>query len=145
MAGHRVLLVFRDGVVAHAGEKIIRIVVFADMIQTEAPIFRRAQPALRRAMGGRRVATRPFAAWKLGAQPAILIGLYPDAIKEGRVITHRYNYAGACMAPSRLDRRQKCASVGIDRDGIRWQWSMILSENRFPLFGIMLFPCTHAI
>jgi hypothetical protein len=54
-------------------------------------------------MGGRRVATRPFAAWKLGAQPAILIGLYPDAIKEGRVITHRYNYAGACMAPSRLD------------------------------------------
>ncbi len=102
-------LIFRDRVVAHALEKIIRIVVFADMIQAETPIFRRAQPALRRAMGGGRVATRPFAAWKLGAQPAILIGLYPDAIKEGRVITYWYDYAGACMAPSRLDRRQKRA------------------------------------
>ena len=83
MPGKVFLLVFRDRVVAHALEKIIRIVVFADMIQTEAPIFRRVQPALRRAMGGGRVASRPFAGRKLGAQPAILIGLYPDAIERG--------------------------------------------------------------
>ena len=71
-------------------------------------------------MGGRCAAARPFAARKLGAQAAILIGLHPDAIKEWRVTAHRYNYAGACMAPSRLDRRQKCTCVGIDRDRARW-------------------------
>src|SRR5262249_9593840 len=73
------LLIFRDRIVAHALEKIIRIVVFADMIQAETPIFGGAQPALRRAVGGGRLATRPFAARKLGAQPPILIGLDPDA------------------------------------------------------------------
>jgi hypothetical protein len=113
-------LIFRDRVVAHTLKKIVRIVVFADVIEAKPPIFRRVQPALRRTVGGRRVASRPFAGRKLGALPAILIGFYPDTIEEGRVITHRYNYAGACMAPSRLDRRQKCTWFAIDRARMCW-------------------------
>src|SRR5208282_5949484 len=104
VAGNGLLLIFRDCVLAHAGEKIVRIVVFAHVFEAELPILAGAQPALRRPMGGRCVATRPLAGRKLRAQPAVLVGLDPDAIKEGRVRWHYHDYAGRSMAGSRLDR-----------------------------------------
>src|SRR5271169_4746156 len=105
VAGQRILLVFRDRVVAHAGEKIVRTVVFADMFEAEPPIFSGAFTALRGAMRCRRVASGPVAAGKLRAQAAILVRLHPDSIEQRRVVTHRHDYAGASTKPSRLDRR----------------------------------------
>ena len=57
----RVLLILGDGVVAHAGEEIVGMVVFAHVLEAEAPVFLLAQPALGRAMGRPRVAARPLA------------------------------------------------------------------------------------
>jgi hypothetical protein len=51
-------------------------------------------------------ASRPLASGKLGTQAAILIGLDPNPIEQWRVAIHRDDYAGASMAPSRLDRHQ---------------------------------------
>src|SRR5208282_4531395 len=104
MAGHVVLLILRDRVVAHAGEEIVGIVVFADVLEAEPPIFAGAKPPLRRAVGRRRVTARPLAGRKLGAQPAVLVGFDPNPIKQRRVGAHDSDYAGATMAPSRLDR-----------------------------------------
>ncbi len=44
MAGDGLLLISRDRIVAHAGEEIVRLVVFAHVRQTEAPIFLLSQP-----------------------------------------------------------------------------------------------------
>src|SRR5580704_10157172 len=46
---------------AHAGEEIVGIVVYAHMLEAEPPILVGAQPALRRAMSRGRLAARPFA------------------------------------------------------------------------------------
>src|SRR5262245_43670863 len=39
MAGDRILLVLRHGVVAHAGEEIVVVVVLAHVVETEPPVF----------------------------------------------------------------------------------------------------------
>src|SRR5262249_16108189 len=81
VTGQRLLLVFGDGIFAHAGEKIVRIIIFTDMLEAELPVFAGAQPAFRRAMGRRRFASGPLAAWELIAQ-AVLFGLNPDPVEQ---------------------------------------------------------------
>src|SRR5262245_9827898 len=88
MADDRLPLVARDVIRAHAGEEIVSVVVLAHMPETESPILRLAQPPLGCAMGRRLLAVRPFADRALRAQPTVLVGPHPDAIKEGRVAFH---------------------------------------------------------
>ena len=106
------------------------------MFEAELPILAGAQPAFRRAVGRRRVAARPLAGRKLGAQPAVLVRLDPDPIKEWRVVTHCFNYACGSMAPSRLDRRQKRASAELDGgfSSVRASMRLIRSKHRLPAF-----------
>src|SRR6516164_4371113 len=82
VTGQRLLLVFGDSIFAHAGEKIVRIIIFTHMFEAELPVFAGAQPAFRRAMGRRRFASGPLAAWKLVAQAAVQFGLNPDPIEQ---------------------------------------------------------------
>src|SRR6202044_2875567 len=56
VAGDGLLLILRDRVVAHSGEKIVGIVVFAHVLEAEPPILAGLQPAFGRAMGRRRLA-----------------------------------------------------------------------------------------
>ena len=107
VAGDRVLLIFRDRVVAHAGEEIVRIVVFAHVLEAELPILAGAQPAFRRAVRRRRGAVRPLASRKLRAAAAVLVGLDPDPIKE---------------------RRVRCSSSGLCGPG-RWQLQDLTNAN----------------
>ena len=117
MPGEVFLLVFRDGVVAHAGEKIIRIIVFAHVFQTEAPVFGRAQPALRRAVRGGRVARGHSQAGSSARSRRSWSGLTRMRSKSGEFATHRRSIMRApAMAPARLDRRQKRTWFAIDRD-----------------------------
>src|SRR5580658_10151871 len=111
VAGDGFLLILRDRIVAHAGKKIVGIVVFAHVLEAEPPILVGLQPTLRRAMSRRRLAARPLAGRQLGAQPAVLVGLDPDAIKQRRIRFHCFDYAVASTAPARLDRGQKRATV----------------------------------
>src|SRR6516162_2684657 len=48
MARQRILLIARDRLVVHAGKEIIRVVIFAHMVEAEMPILPRVVPALRR-------------------------------------------------------------------------------------------------
>ena len=82
MAGQVLFLVFDNGVIAHAGEKVIGVVVFADVFETELPILAGAQTPLRRAMRRRRVAIGPLAPRQIGAAAAIAIRLDADSIKQ---------------------------------------------------------------
>src|SRR5580704_1378545 len=61
MAGQRILLVARDRIGIHAGEEIIGLVVFADVIETEVPVLLVVGPALGRAVRPLVLAFRPFA------------------------------------------------------------------------------------
>src|SRR5581483_2234493 len=88
MASDRFFLIGGDSVVAHAGEEIIRVVVFAHMREAKAPVFALVLPALGRAMGGRRLAAAPFADRICPPQPALGVGLDPDSIKMRRVEFH---------------------------------------------------------
>src|ERR1700678_1824120 len=72
MPGERILLKTRHRIVAHAGEEIVGLVIFADMIEAEPPIFALAVASLRRPVGRRLGAIRPIAARLIGVQPAIL-------------------------------------------------------------------------
>src|SRR6185437_9485277 len=51
MSGQRILLVLRNRIVAHAGEKIVGLIVLARVRHAESPVFVLTQPALRRPMG----------------------------------------------------------------------------------------------
>src|SRR3984885_2832739 len=82
MAGHRVLLIFRDGIVAHAGKEVVRIVVFADVFEAELPIFVGALTAFRCTVRRRARASRPVAGRKLGAQPAVQIRFDANSIEQ---------------------------------------------------------------
>src|SRR2546423_10372505 len=84
MSGDCIFLVPRDRVVAHAGEVIVRMIVFAHVLETELPVFPLAQPALRGAVRRLKVAARPLANRRLTAWAAILFGLDPDAIEQRR-------------------------------------------------------------
>ena len=61
MAGQRILLVTRNRVCIHALEEIVGLVVFADVIETEVPVFLVIGPALGRAVRPLVLAVRPFA------------------------------------------------------------------------------------
>src|SRR5271165_5377544 len=98
MTGHRLLLIFRDGVVAHPGEEIVRLIVITHMIEAESPVFAFTQPPLWRAMACRGAAARPVARRAVGAHPAILAGLDTDAIEYGRVEFHRDRLCGTDAA-----------------------------------------------
>src|SRR5262245_65030264 len=66
MPDDRLLLIAGNVLGAHAGEEIVRVVVFANVIEAEPPIFALAQSPLGRAVGRGRLAIRPFAGWALG-------------------------------------------------------------------------------
>ncbi len=110
VAGDVVLLVLRDRVVAHAGEEIVRIVVFAHVFEAELPILAGAQPALRRAVGGRRVALRPLAGGSSARSLRSWSGLTLMRSKSGEFAFIRSDYAGAAMTSARLDSAQIRAS-----------------------------------
>jgi hypothetical protein len=82
MPGDRVLLVFQHGVVAHAGEVIVGVVVLAHVLQAEPPVLILALPALGRAMGRGIVAALPVAARHVGAPLAVLRRLDANAIEQ---------------------------------------------------------------
>ena len=103
MSGQRVFLIAGDGIVAHAGKKIIGLIVFAYVIETEPPIFALAISPLRRPMGGRVGAARPFAARHGVAQPAILVGLDANSVEEGRVEFHDPSLCGRWSVSRKLD------------------------------------------
>src|SRR6202047_220560 len=88
MTGDRILLVFGDRIVAHPGEEIVRVVVLAHMAEAEPPMLVLALPALGGAVRGGGIAAWPFASRQIAAQPAILVGLYPDAVEQWRVGLH---------------------------------------------------------
>ena len=52
------------------------------MFETELPILSGAQPAFRRPMARRCIAAGPLTAGKLGAEPAVLVGLDPNPIEQ---------------------------------------------------------------
>src|SRR4029077_5313932 len=104
MAGDGFLLILRDRVVAHAGEEIVRLVVFAHVLKTEAPIFALAQAALGGAVGRTFAATRPVAARPAGLRAAILAGLDPDAVEQGRTDLHDDRLCGPEAAGRKLDK-----------------------------------------
>ena len=101
MTGEGVLLVLGDGVVVHAGEEIVGMVVLAHVGEAEPPVFilacrvpwaRDAAPA-----PCSPATRRPDAVL---AQPAILVGLDPDAVEQRRCgdsffMTDHYAACGA--------------------------------------------------
>src|SRR5262249_60830551 len=88
MTDDSVLLIPGDVLRGHSGKKIVGMIVSANVLQAEPPVFPFAHPSFWRAVGRRRLAVRPFAGRVLAAKPAILVGLDPDAIEEGRVAFH---------------------------------------------------------
>src|SRR5207247_6573816 len=88
VARDRLLLVTGDRVFAHSGEQIVGLIILAHVMQTEAPVFALAQPALGRAMGGILSAVGPIATRYAGRWAAVLRRLDPDAIENGRVELH---------------------------------------------------------
>src|SRR5262249_22475531 len=61
MAGQRILLVTRDSLCIHAGEEIVRLVIFANVVEAEVPVLARVLAALRGAVRALVLAVRPFA------------------------------------------------------------------------------------
>ena len=55
------------------------------MFETELPILGGAQPAFRRPMGRRCIAAGPLTTGKLGAEPAVLVGLDPNPMNSGEL------------------------------------------------------------
>src|SRR5262245_26882928 len=88
VAGERVLLVGHYGRIAHAREEIVRLVVFAHMIETEAPVVLFAAAAFGCAVRRLFLATMPLAARRTGLRTAVLLRLDADAIKKRRVEFH---------------------------------------------------------
>src|SRR4051812_21640193 len=88
VAGERVLLILGDVVGAHPGEEIVRMVVFAHVVEAEAPVLVLAIAPLRRTMGRGPTAARPLAGRMRGAQPPVEVRLDPDAVEEWRVGRH---------------------------------------------------------
>ncbi len=87
MAGQRILLVTRDRVGVHTGEEIIGLVVFADVIETEVPVFLVVGPALGGAVRPLVLAFRPFAHGGFFARLRLLlrgqlVGLDANGVEE---------------------------------------------------------------
>src|SRR5262245_24993322 len=88
VAGQRVLLVGHHRRIAHPGEEIVGLIVFAHMVQAETPVLLFAAPAFWRAVRRFFLAAMPFAARATGFWTAILLRLDADAIKKRRVEFH---------------------------------------------------------
>src|SRR3984885_4075391 len=87
VAGQRILLVARDRVGIHAGEEIVGLVVFADVVETEVPVLLVVGPALGRAVRALVLAFRPFAHGGGLARRRLLlrtqlVGLDADGVEE---------------------------------------------------------------
>src|SRR6188474_3059478 len=82
VTGERVLLVRHHGRIAHACKEIVRLVVFAHVIETEAPIILFAAAALGRTVCGLFLAAVPLAAGSAGLWTAVLLRLDANAIKK---------------------------------------------------------------
>src|SRR5262249_5562966 len=104
MAGDRFLLIARDRILAHSGEEIVGLVVFAHMMEAEAPVFALAQPALGGAVRRALVAPRPVAARTVGAHAPILAGPDPDAVEQGRTDLHGRRLCGPEGTGRKLDK-----------------------------------------
>ena len=104
MAGDRFLLIPGNRIFAHSGEEIVRLVVFAHVLETEPPLFALAQAALGRAVRCALVAARPIAARSIGAHAPILAGLDPDAVAQGRTDLHDNRLGGTNCAGRKLDK-----------------------------------------
>jgi len=111
MPDHGILLIPRDRVFAHAGKIVVRMVVFAHVFQTEAPVFPLAHPTLRRAMRRLAGAARPLADWRVGDRLARL-GLDPNAVEQRRVEFHDRPLCGNGARRRKLDKA-KCRASGI--------------------------------
>src|SRR5262245_17309779 len=83
MPGERILLVGHHRRVAHAGEEIVGLVVFADVIQTEAPVLFLTASTLWRTVRRLLLAAMPFTAWAAGFRTAVLFRLDADTVKKG--------------------------------------------------------------
>src|SRR5580700_8695362 len=104
MAGDGLLLILGDRVVAHAGEEIVRLVVFAHVLEAEPPIFALAQPALGGAVRRAFAAARPVAARTAGPHAAVGAGLDPDTVEKGRTDLHGRRLCGPETAGRKLDK-----------------------------------------
>src|SRR5215467_2567139 len=126
MAGDRVLLIARDRVLAHAGEKIVGVIVLAHMIETEPPVLALLRAPLRRPVRRRVGAARPFAGRHGIAQPAILVGLDANSVEQGRVELHDRSLCGRRSVSRKLDKFVSPESghtgyqAGIDPVAGRW-------------------------
>src|SRR5262249_15508684 len=88
VAGERVLLVGHYGRIAHAREEIVRLVIFAHMVETEAPVVLFTAAAFGRAVCRLFLATVPLAAGPTSIRTAVLLRFDTDAIKKRRVEFH---------------------------------------------------------
>src|SRR6185437_8402777 len=88
VTGERVLLERHHGRIAHACKEIVRLVVFAHVIEAEAPIILFAAAALGCAVCGLFLAPMPLAAGPADLRTAVLLRLDADAIKKRRVEFH---------------------------------------------------------
>src|ERR1700728_4171087 len=74
MTGQRILLVARDRIRIHAGEEIIGLVIFADVVEAEVPIFLVIGTALWRPVRSLVLAVRPFAHGGFFSRLRLLLG-----------------------------------------------------------------------
>src|ERR1700677_4901803 len=87
VAGQRILLVPRHRIRVHSGKEIIGLVVFANVIETEVPVFLVIGAALGRAMRPLVLAVGPFAHGGFFARLGLLlraqlVGLDTDGVEE---------------------------------------------------------------
>src|SRR5262249_47520434 len=104
VTGDRVLLIARHRFLAHPGEEIVRMIVFAHVIEAEAPILVLMPPPLRRAMGGSVAAAGPFARGRCSPPAPVLIRLDADAIVNGRIEFHDRPLCGIPRRPRKIDK-----------------------------------------
>ena len=118
MAGDRVLLIFGDVVVAHAGEEIVRMVVLAHVIEAEPPIFV-ARAAAPWARDGSPAPLQPgHSQVGLSARSRrSLSGLTRMRSNRGESFFMTDHYAGAAQLPSSLDK-DDCALSALRRAGL---------------------------
>src|SRR4051794_5254345 len=88
MPDDSLLLISCNIVGTHAGEEIVRVIVGADVIEAELPVFPLAQPPFGGAVRRGFLAVRPLAGGTLRTQPTVLVGLDPDTVEQRRVVFH---------------------------------------------------------
>ena len=105
MAGDGILLVLEDGVIAHAGEVIVGVVVLAHVLEAEAPILVLAQPrpwARDASPRWRSPSNRSTAHRRARGGPRS--GLTRMRSNKGESNFMTEHYAELAMTPSSLDR-----------------------------------------